>query len=608
MTKIKPFVKEGLCAVGIVLWIFLLTFGLTIITDLSVQAKEDASAATGDMLVAGYTVSKGGNKKTGKIEQNYRVTVVADIKKDGITAAQAGKITATASSASFRIPKGGVAVEVVSGPDEPLALKLRLSDIVYKGTGDTLHFKLKYQSGGSDDGEFHVYECVETEKPFRKTSSSNDGDDKNKRQTHYGAPPLLISQTRGGKLLEPGEEFQVRVKVQNLSPRLTASDLMISLQPSDGMVLLGDSSTLYLRGLAAKQSDYITVKLRAAKELSTPSQSLGVSVKYNYFENDQRTAATAEEKLPLAFDPDLTGKSDVATPNVIISRYDYGERLAVGDTAELTLELQNTSPDVPVENLVMTLETGEGLTVVDSSNTFFIPSLDEGGAISRSVRIQALPTAQGAKPDYRVEVGFKYEFLAGAKRTPVTSSEKLGIPVYQPDRFHVSNPTIPEAVTAGEETTISFPYVNKGKGEVSNVEAELTGEVDALNGHQNLGNFEAGKSGSIDFVLTPQSAGETELQVKITYEDGNLKTKTLDFPVKLTVREPVLAVESMDEGMTEPPAPEYGWAVWAGAGLIILLLLALLIRNSRRKKRGRETCLALAWDDEESAVKTDETA
>lgn len=610
MKKIRQYVKEGLCGAAMMLWIFALTITLTLVTDISAQAQSEAAAATGDMIVAGYTVAKGGNKKTGKIEQNYRVTVVADLKKEGITAAEAGKITATASSSSFRIPKGGVAVEVVSTPEEPLALKLRLSDIVYKGTGDELHFKLRYQNGGSDEGQFHIYECVETEKPFqKKNSSGSNGDEKNKRETHYGAPPLLISQTQAGKMLEPGEEFQVKVKIQNLSPRLTASDLMVSIQPSDGLILLGDSSTKYLRGLAAKQSDYIILNLRAAKELSTPSQNLNLSVKYNYFENDQRTSATTEEKLPLAFDPDLTGKSDVATPNVIIHRYDYGGRLAVGDTAELRLELQNTSPDVPVENLVMTLETGEGLTVVDSSNTFFIPSLDEGGTIGRSVRIQALPTAQGAKPDYRMEVGFKYEFLAGAKRTSVTASEKLGIPVYQPDRFSVSQPTIPESITEGEEATLSFSYVNKGKGEVSNVEAELTGDVDVLNGHQNLGNFEAGKSGSIDFVFTPKQSGDTELMVKITYEDGNMKTKTLEFPVKLAVQEQVLAVEPMDEGMMEPAAPDYGWVIWAGSGLGALLLIALLLRHSQRKKRGKEACLALAWDaDEESVVKTDETA
>lgn len=605
--KARIIFKDSMAAMAMLLMVFLLWTEFSLVLGgTPVSAREEASASSGDMIVSGYTVTRGGNKKTGKIEQNYRVNLTVDVRRDGLTAEQAGKITVTATSSSFRIPKNGVSVETVSPPDAPLSMKIRFTDIVYKGTGDGLHFKLSYQNGGRDEGDIHVYECVETEKPFRKSSSSDSGDGKNKRETHYGAPPLLISHTPLG-VLEPGQEFQMKIKVQNLSPRLTASDLMVSIAPSDGVLLLGDSSTRYIRGLAAKQSEFITLDLMAAKELSSPSQSVGVTVKYNYFENDQRTAASTEEKLTLAFDPDLTGKNDVATPNIIISKYDYGDRVAVGETFDLTLALQNTSPDVPVENLVVTLETGDGLTVVNSSNTFFVPEMEAGGGLTKTVKVQALPVMQGAKPDYKMEVTFKYEYMAGNKRTPVTGGEKLGIPVYQPDRFKVFPPSRLEPVVAGEETTVSLSYVNKGKGEVSNVEAALSGEVDALETHQNLGNFEAGKSGTIDFVITPRQAGETKLAVKITYEDGNLQTKTVEIPVTLTVGEAAPEAPVLDMQEEEAP-PDYRWMIWSVTGLCALLLGALLIHRKRLKRRRQENCLKLAWDEEESKVVHDETA
>lgn len=86
----------------------------------------------------------------------------------------------------------------------------------------------------------------------------------------------------------------------------------------------------------------------------------------------------------------------------------------------------------------------------------------------------ALPTAKsGAQP---VTVLFKYEYVDGNKRAAATSEIKLSVPVVQQDRFQISAPSLPETCTGGEELVLTLNYVNRGKTEVSNVEATAVGE------------------------------------------------------------------------------------------------------------------------------------
>ncbi len=54
-------------------------------------------------------------------------------------------------------------------------------------------------------------------------------------------------------------------------------------------------------------------------------------------------------------------------------------------------------------------------------------------------------------------MGFKYEYVDGEKRTQASADIKISVPVYQPDRFQINAPTVPETVTVGEEAEILWP-------------------------------------------------------------------------------------------------------------------------------------------------------
>lgn len=168
---------------------------------------------------------------------------------------------------------------------------------------------------------------------------------------------------------------------------------------------------------------------------------------------------------------------NIPTPNIIIRNYSYGEKVTAGQVFDLEMEMTNTSSVTAAENVVVSLDTGEGISINSSSNTIYIPKLDAGAAKKQSIKVQALFQSKLQSP--KITISFKYEYLDGKERKQATSSETIAIPVYQPDRFELKSPVYSENFRQNEEATISIPYVNKGRGQVFNVEAKLEGDIPA---------------------------------------------------------------------------------------------------------------------------------
>lgn len=187
----------------------------------------------------------------------------------------------------------------------------------------------------------------------------------------------------------------------------------------------------------------------------------------------------------------------------------------------------------------------------------------------------------------KITISCKYEFVDRQERKQSSSSEIIAIPVYQPDRLQIGTPSFSEIFRQGEEATISIPYVNKGRGQVYNVEATLDGDIDALAREVNLGNFEPGKSGTIDFVVTPREAGQFSGKVLVAYEDETADVKQMEIPVTFDVEEPMDGLDEIPEDF-DPVSQEKGFPVpWiAAAAGAVLLVTAAAVRIRRRKKSG----------------------
>lgn len=551
---------------------------------------ESTPSDSGELVVTGYNIlainSNTNIGKTPRISKGNSVKLEIMFRKAGLADLDFTRLVDSFSNGKI----SGVKDENGS------TFKIEIDNLIYKGTGNSLKFMATY-SGGQRNFEISVLECKEYQESTNEQSTPYEPDP-------IPAPKAIISRNELLSSIKPNEEITVTVFVKNIGST-TMQSPVIQFTPSDSLMLPGASSMMQLKNIAAGKTESVNIKVRAMGSISGANQYLDAALNFDYYNRVNHTSGTAEGRIIIPAKVKKTedvddGTIDSPVPNIIITRFDYGgASVAAGSDFNLNFKFKNTSGKLKVENLVATVEGGEGLTLNGSSNTFYFEKVSAGQEKSISVPMKAARTVTGsAQP---VSVSFKYEYVDNSKRTPITSEQKITVPVYQPDRFEISKPTLPVMVYAGEETSLSMNYVNKSKSEISNVEAEISGNIESVTPFQSIGNLEPGKSGTIVFAVTALDPGEAEFTIKVTYEDGNGDTKTREFPVTLNVE----AMDYSDPGMDEPiPEPEEEGG--SKLPLILGIIAAAAVIGTvifRKKKKAaaakKEAEMWDNWDDED---------
>ena len=418
------------------------------------------------------------------------------------------------------------------------------------------------------------------------------------------APTVIVTRSAVPGPVKPGQQVPVTVSFRNAGKTAIQNPVAV-FSTTDSLTLLGSYSTYVLPDIPAGGSKSVTVQVKANKDVTATTQSVNVDLKYTYDAGDTTAAGTVSDKVNLAMEP--TTSTGAPAPNLIISQFDYGGApVNAGSKFPLKFTIRNTSSSMTVENIVATLDTGGSFAVDGGTNTYFYSKLGAGGEKTQSVAMQALAaqtgTAQTGGAAQGITVNFKYEYVDAGKRTQGTASVVLSVPVVLPNRFNIFAPTVPETVNAGEETTLSVSYVNKGKSEVSNVEAKIVapdGTITAAAPVQNLGNFESGKSGAIGFAFTPLNPGALDVTLVVSYEDANAKVQTVQFPVHLTVVEPAPA--ATEDPSAKPAKKNKHLAAWIGGGAGVLAVLAAVLLRKRKKKKAAALAVDSGWEDWDDA-------
>ena len=551
---------------------------------------ESTPSDSGELVVTGYNIlainSNTNIGKTPRISKGNSVKLEIMFRKAGLADLDFTRLVDSFSNGKI----SGVKDENGS------TFKIEIDNLIYKGTGNSLKFMATY-SGGQRNFEISVLECKEYQESTNEPSAPSEPDP-------IPAPKAIISRNELLSSIKPNEEITVTVYVKNIGST-TMQSPVIQFTPSDSLMLPGASSMMQLKNIAAGKTESVDIKVRAMGSISGANQYLDAALNFDYYNRVNHTSGTAEGRIIIPAKVKKTedvddGTIDSPVPNIIITRFDYGgASVAAGSEFNLNFKFKNTSSKLKVENMVATVEGGEGLTLNGASNTFYFEKISAGQEKSISVPMKAARTVTGsAQP---VSVSFKYEYVDNSKRTPITSEQKITVPVYQPDRFEISKPTLPVMVYAGEETSLSMNYVNKSKSEISNVEAEISGNIESVTPFQSIGNLEPGKSGTIVFAVTALDPGEAEFTIKVTYEDGNGDTKTREFPVTLNVE----AMDYSDPGMDEPiPEPEEEGG--SKLPLILGIIAAAAVIGTvifRKKKKAaaakKEAEMWDNWDDED---------
>lgn len=512
---------------------------------------------------------------------------------------------------SIRVVRGldsfqdGTASAVASGQNGEYTVTF--TGLTYTGdSGKQLAFTIYYEGngGGYQDGNtVPVRECVPYTEPKPEPEPTPET---------IPEPRAVFNSDGTSTSIAAGETKTITVYIQNAGTT-AMRDPILTLKSSGSLLIMG-SQDYMLDDIRAGRDTAVTVTVKAPDKIESQMQTIDASLSFYYDNGTQLTGGSASGSVNVlsTVTKDTKDEETIAspTPIVILSKYNYGgSSVAAGSSTNLSFSFTNTSKTIKIENVMVTVTGGQDLMLNGSTNTFYFESVAASGSKTVTVPMKAAQLISASAQDVKIDV--TYEYVDQNARKSGNATLSLSVPLYQPDRFEMSEPTSSYTGYVGEETSLTIDYVNKGKSAINNVEATISGDIDSPTPYQRVGTIDGGKNGTIAFAVTPQLEGENQVKIVITYEDSNGNTKERVFEASVEA----MAYEPSDPGMDDPgmidpePASTFPWkyVIIAVVAALIVLLIVLRIRKKKAKQKA-EQALWDKWDEEELAEEKQEAA
>lgn len=515
------------------------------------------------------------------------------------------------SNDSIRVVRGldsfqdGTASAVASGQNGEYTVTF--TGLTYTGdSGKQLAFTIYYEgNGGSyqDGNTVPVRECVPYTEPTPAPEPTPET---------IPEPRAVFNSDGTSTSIAAGETKTITVYIQNAGTT-AMRDPILTLKSSGSLLIMG-SQDYMLDDIRAGRDTAVTVTVKAPDKIESQMQTIDATLSFYYDNGTQLTGGSASGSVNVlsTVTKDTKDEETIAspTPIVILSKYNYGgSSVAAGSSTNLSFSFTNTSKTIKIENVMVTVTGGQDLMLNGSTNTFYFESVAASGSKTVTVPMKAAQLISASAQDVKIDV--TYEYVDQNARKSGNATLSLSVPLYQPDRFELSEPKTSYTGYVGEETSLTIDYVNKGKSAINNVEATISGDIDSPTPYQRVGTIDGGKNGTIAFAVTPQLEGENQVKIVITYEDSNGNTKERVFEATVEA----MAYEPTDPGMDDPgmidpkPASTFPWkyVIIAVVAALIVLLIVLRIRKKKAKQKA-EQALWDKWDEEELAEEKQEAA
>lgn len=515
------------------------------------------------------------------------------------------------SNDSIRVVRGldsfqdGTASAVASGQNGEYTVTF--TGLTYTGdSGKQLAFTIYYEGngGGYQDGNtVPVRECVPYTEPKPEPEPTPET---------IPEPRAVFNSDGTSTSIAAGETKTITVYIQNAGTT-AMRDPILTLKSSGSLLIMG-SQDYMLDDIRAGRDTAVTVTVKAPDKIESQMQTIDATLSFYYDNGTQLTGGSASGSVNVlsTVTKDTKDEETIAspTPIVILSKYNYGgSSVAAGSSTNLSFSFTNTSKTIKIENVMVTVTGGQDLMLNGSTNTFYFESVAASGSKTVTVPMKAAQLISASAQDVKIDV--TYEYVDQNARKSGNATLSLSVPLYQPDRFELSEPKTSYTGYVGEETSLTIDYVNKGKSAINNVEATISGDIDTPTAYQRVGTIDGGKNGTIAFAVTPQLEGENQVKIVITYEDSNGNTKERVFEASVEA----MAYEPTDPGMDDPgmidpePASTFPWK-YVIIALVVIAIIALIVLRARKKKAKQKAEQALwdKWDEEELAEEKQEAA
>lgn len=419
---------------------------------------------------------------------------------------------------------------------------------------------------------------------------------------------IPVAGSGGGSILEvleikssmttvkPSDSFDVTVKIKN-SGAFDSGQIKVSADGTES--LLPVSQNLYfIQSLKKGEVKNITFKFQPKPDAARG----GVPITINVAPVDDNDGTAISQAISVFVDSDSTGSAEGKNvPKIIIKSYSSEPTLVnAGENFKLNMEFLNTHASKTVRNIKGSFsvteasnETGNVFTPVGSSNTFYIDKINPQGSSSWDVTLYTIPDAKSKT--YTVSVSFEYEDDQG---TQYTATELIGIPVYQPSRFEVSELSLPTETSMGFPVFTAFEMYNLGKTEIYNVKLRVEGDFEAQPKSNYFGNFESGRVEYFELSLIPMTVGEANGKIIFQFENASGEVHEVVKDFSMNVMEMMMPPEGEDfpvggdmPGMEDEPTDKnFFTSPWFYIilGVVVIGVVVTIVLVVRKRKKDKE--------------------
>lgn len=299
------------------------------------------------------------------------------------------------------------------------------------------------------------------------------------------------------------------------------------------------------------------------------------------------------------------------TPKVIIESFETDtDLITAGTEFGLSFTLKNTSEDLDVENLRITLTdnstTGSPVfTPVNSGYSFFMDKVEKLGTHTLSIPLFAKVAAESGIYSLNFQIEYEY-YVQDTEKTghydKNTLFETISLKVVQPINIEVSNFFCDKTAFSYGQTYVSFNFTNKSRSNLYFMNIDIEGPAELVDGKIELGSIPSGYSDSVDctLLLGPES-GLLDYAIVFNFKDSLNQETTIRYPFTMdiyerTFEEPEFEDEPFIPGELEPAEEnsgnlfeQYPWLLYViiGGGVVIAAVIIVIIVVAVRKKKAK---------------------
>ena len=286
--------------------------------------------------------------------------------------------------------------EVLSGKgpsagDKNLRFQVKVPYVGWDRLGNEIYFRMYYDYN-SEPIAMEGYEIRANLSQFvppEPSGPSNDPVEPDPTIPDPATPYILVQNYSYGEGdVAAGSDFALTVNFYNTSANINLENIIMKVEPTNGLSITGASNTYYIPNLGAKGSMTKSIPLKCLTSATPGSESVHITFSYEYVANDTRNTKSSEEtiSIPIAqterFEVSLTEFPTMLYPgdntNAVISYVNKGR----ADIYNLTATIAGNIDDPNQIQNLGNIKAGDS-----GSAKFSIASMEAGGQVSCVITI-----------------------------------------------------------------------------------------------------------------------------------------------------------------------------------------------------------------------------